>query len=353
MPLRLLLSVMLLLNLVAWLWWSGVGENDDRGSGFDQKQRLQNTASLVLLSEVSETIEQNQQMAPQLTAQALLIPPYPRRPVDTAPDPLEMLVVEYRELPEQLAELDPAKAGEELSADLNAPQDGEALQASEVEQDIDEVKPEQPALVDEVVVLAARSVEDQGADEEQPVIPESTAEQGAANTVTELAASAYDADQLLDTSCMRLGPFDDQAELIRLEASLMAQQLNARRVQVEVVTGQRFWVLLPPPSSEEERQTITEQLSGRGLETYVVGEGEYNNHLSLGYFENQQNAENHSAKLLELGQQALIRPVETRESVYWLEMAPKTSEQAEKLAEIQQKDPAFTLSGCAELADRE
>lgn len=153
--------------------------------------------------------------------------------------------------------------------------------------------------------------------------------------------------------CTRLGPFAEQARLEEIEEVLRQQQLAFSRVDSEIVTGQRFWVMLPPSAEGLERQEISARLAEDGFETFVVGEGEFRNHLSLGYFGNRDNAEKQLAKLTEWRDKAFIRPLDVREAVVWLEVVPKSPEQAAKLTIMQQEEPSITLSGCAELAGRQ
>jgi hypothetical protein len=143
---------------------------------------------------------------------------------------------------------------------------------------------------------------------------------------TPLMSSQQDGEEELDNGtprvCWTLGPFETEADARavsgRLEDGLLNREI--RRSQTEDEIG--HWVYLPAMPSRDRALEVARELSERGLsDYYVVTTGDQENTISLGLYEDQQNAESRLASLRNMGFDAEMRPRTESVPRYWLDIA--------------------------------
>lgn len=122
--------------------------------------------------------------------------------------------------------------------------------------------------------------------------------------------------------CRTLGPFETEADARavsgRLEDGLLNREI--RRSQTEDEIG--HWVYLPAMPSRERALEVARELSERGLrDYYVVTAGDQENTISLGLYEDPENAESRLASLRNMGFEAEMRPRTESVPRYWLDVA--------------------------------
>lgn len=93
--------------------------------------------------------------------------------------------------------------------------------------------------------------------------------------------------------CVRLGWFE-AAEEAGEAAALIRGELDGREVTVTEEASPLppfFWVIIPPSASREAAQQRLTEIQRRGIDSFLVVEGEQANAISLGLFESREAAE--------------------------------------------------------------
>jgi len=137
--------------------------------------------------------------------------------------------------------------------------------------------------------------------------------------------SDFAAVQSAPASCVRLGPFESESELLSLRPELESwfEQVHMRQTETMVKKG--YWVFLPPYETREQAEQVLERLTTAGVKDYyVMPNGNMENAISLGLFDLKERAEDRQRQLMELGLELEIG-VELQSSLasqYWLEAGP-------------------------------
>ena len=141
-----------------------------------------------------------------------------------------------------------------------------------------------------------------------------------------LLSERMDADQIPDDTpravspeglCPFVGPWesgDAAAEALRaLEADYEGE---VRALQVE--RDRLKWVHVPPAESEEQALRMLRELQSRGVDSFLVSEGDDTNAISLGYFSSPDSARGLQAKMQDEGYPAEVRETSRRVTEYWV-----------------------------------
>ena len=108
---------------------------------------------------------------------------------------------------------------------------------------------------------------------------------GALPRVSSLKPSS--ADKPVAEGCFKLGWFDDQESA---EVFAERHDLTYRLIARERTLPPLNWVLIPPQPEAAAYKQLAE-LRARGMEAWLVTEGEYRNAISLGLFESDTAAQ--------------------------------------------------------------
>lgn len=90
--------------------------------------------------------------------------------------------------------------------------------------------------------------------------------------------------------CVRLGWFESEADA---RAAVEGVSVNGGQIAVERIERPRpplHWVLIPPQPPAQAREAFRE-IQSRGIDSYLVTEGENSYAISLGLFESRESAE--------------------------------------------------------------
>ena len=132
--------------------------------------------------------------------------------------------------------------------------------------------------------------------------------------------------------CYSVGPFQDESDAkflsIRAQALGFASALRSLKTEGEV----EYWVHIPPLANRLQAMQLLRELQGKGVDSYVITQGELAEGISLGLFKSDVSAKNVTKKLRGLGYDVIIKEVPRGEKELWLEFS-----QVSQLTEVMRK----------------
>lgn len=118
--------------------------------------------------------------------------------------------------------------------------------------------------------------------------------------------------------CLAIGPwaeFDaaERSRLVNAQTGLVGkvEKLSLRKNQLH-------WVYLPAYKTREEAARMLKELHYRGVDSFIVTEGEDQNAVSLGYFSNKESAIGLQTKMVSSGYSVELRETWKDLVEYWL-----------------------------------
>ncbi len=127
--------------------------------------------------------------------------------------------------------------------------------------------------------------------------------------------------------CYTLGILPD-----RLLVERVIKELDGFDLAATVRTEERrgdlsgYWVLLPAQSSLDNAQGLMVELQQRGIDSFVVGTGEFRNSVSLGFFHGRRAAEELEARIRGQGYNPRLVLRYRQETQFWLDLDESASE---------------------------
>ena len=140
----------------------------------------------------------------------------------------------------------------------------------------------------------------------------------------------YKTKQVGDTDsreqrCYSVGPFKDEndAKFLGIRAAALGFESGMR----SLATGGSIehWVHIPPLANRQQSLQLLRELQGRGVDSYIITQGDLAEGISLGLFRNQQSAENLTSKMQGLDYNVVIKEVLRGEKELWLEFPQVTA----------------------------
>ena len=127
--------------------------------------------------------------------------------------------------------------------------------------------------------------------------------------------------------CYTIGTVRDLLLVDRVRRELEALGLRPK-VRTEERRGDLYgyWVLLPAQPSLEAAQALIDELQQRGIDSFVVGTGEYRNAVSLGFFHGRRAAEELEQRIRAQGFNPRLVLRYRQETQYWLDLDEADSE---------------------------
>lgn len=176
-------------------------------------------------------------------------------------------------------------------------------------------------LILNVVYLVAGLVGASGPDRDRAPSPVASSAPESLKLLSEVevtlhsgAATAADRERL----CPVIGPWSDRARaleaLTELENGGYQGTVRSLRVEKERLN----WVYLPAFPSRDEALKVLRELQSRGVDSFIVGEGEDENAISLGYFTSEESAEGLRVKMNNAGYPAEVRRTARTVTEYWV-----------------------------------
>ncbi|MDF1822976.1 MAG: SPOR domain-containing protein [Alcanivoracaceae bacterium] len=118
--------------------------------------------------------------------------------------------------------------------------------------------------------------------------------------------------------CPAVGPFAALSEADGVLTSLKAKGYQGVVRPVRVQRDMLHWVYLPPYPSREQALKVLRELQARGVDSFVVADGEDANAISLGYFSSKESARGLKVKMEAAGYPAGTRATAKEVTEYWL-----------------------------------
>lgn len=97
--------------------------------------------------------------------------------------------------------------------------------------------------------------------------------------------------ELIESSCWFVSAFDGKKAADQAVEAIQFAQLQARLDAAEVEDRSDYWVHVGPFSSRERAMRVLQELRAKNIDSFLIGEGELKNGISLGFFSQKSSAE--------------------------------------------------------------
>lgn len=130
-----------------------------------------------------------------------------------------------------------------------------------------------------------------GGDTEQAAAPEpASTPEPAAEAVAEKSKSAA-AEAPVSNICWQIGPFKEVVSGKQVVSRLAAMGIDLKLQSVEIPDKPDYWVHIPPQVSRREAIKLLRELQAKKIDSFLIGDGDLANGISLGFFTQKDRAE--------------------------------------------------------------
>ena len=123
--------------------------------------------------------------------------------------------------------------------------------------------------------------------------------------------------------CLVLGGFDGAERVGQLEQRMLSLDIGARVITRDAAFGSDHWVYIPPLASSQASLRQLRELQARGIDSYLITEGELANGILLGVFPRLEVAVGVADKLRAAGYEPQVRELPRVYQQYWVRVASK------------------------------
>ena len=121
-----------------------------------------------------------------------------------------------------------------------------------------------------------------------------------------------------EDDCWLIGPFDEVVSVKQVQGRLAALAIEFPTKEVEVVSSVDYWVYMPPLADRKEAIKKLRALQSKSIDSFLIGDGELANGISLGLFTKKERADRVREDLLDKGyQEVLLKTVSRKHVQYW------------------------------------
>lgn len=124
--------------------------------------------------------------------------------------------------------------------------------------------------------------------------------------------------------CLVLGGFEMLKQARQLEQRLLSLDVEGRVVTVETSVGTDHWVYIVPLASRQAALRQLRELQVRGIDSYLITEGELANGILLGVFPHSTPAIAVTDKLRAAGYEPVLRELPRISQEYWVQVSTKS-----------------------------
>lgn len=124
--------------------------------------------------------------------------------------------------------------------------------------------------------------------------------------------------------CLYLGSFEQEAEALALEQRLLSLDIQSGVRSIDAASGVDYWVYLVPLASRQASLRQLKELQARKIDSYIIGQGDLANGISLGLFPRSDSAESVMQRLREAGYEPMLRELSRAHRAYWVRIAPES-----------------------------
>lgn len=123
---------------------------------------------------------------------------------------------------------------------------------------------------------------------------------------------------------LQLGGFATSENIRALEQRLLTLGIRADLVQTEQEVETEYWVYMAPLASRAASLRQLRELQARKLDGFLITQGELENGISLGIFQNEALAQGMLERMRSAGYSSQIKQVARKQSIYWLKIDPES-----------------------------
>ena len=126
-------------------------------------------------------------------------------------------------------------------------------------------------------------------------------------------------NSITDQRCYSVGPFKDESDAKFLGIRAGALGFSSQMRSLATGGSIEHWVHIPPLANRQQSLQLLRELQGRGVDSYIITQGELAEGISLGLFRNKQSADSLSKKMQGMDYNVVIKEVLRGEKELWLE----------------------------------
>ncbi|MEE8058632.1 MAG: SPOR domain-containing protein [Pseudomonadales bacterium] len=117
--------------------------------------------------------------------------------------------------------------------------------------------------------------------------------------------------------CWQIGPFREEISAKQVVNRLAALDISLRLLVIEVPGKPDYWVHIPPQVSRKGAIKLLRELQSKKIDSFLITEGELANGLSLGFFTQEDRAQQVYERRVKQGYDAKIKVVPRRHTELW------------------------------------
>lgn len=118
--------------------------------------------------------------------------------------------------------------------------------------------------------------------------------------------------------CGMIGAFREQISARQVRDRLLALGVSAEIAEIPVTVRTDYWVHMGPYPSRERAMAVLRELQQKGVDSFLIGDGELANGISLGLFRQKASAEALLATRKAQGHQASLREIPRSVPELWV-----------------------------------
>ncbi|MBQ0794320.1 MAG: hypothetical protein KBT81_17375 [Oleispira antarctica] len=131
-------------------------------------------------------------------------------------------------------------------------------------------------------------------------------------------------NQTTSRRCYSVGPLADSIDAKHLKVRAEALGFSSELRGLATGTSIEHWVHIPPQPNRQQSLRLLRELQGRGIDSYIITQGDLAEGISLGLFRNADSARNLTNKMRGLDYNVVIKEVSRGEKELWLEFPQVT-----------------------------
>ena len=136
--------------------------------------------------------------------------------------------------------------------------------------------------------------------------------------LTETVARQKNTTEKKAPLCWAVGPYLLELDARHMRARMLALDVSAHIENNAVVVKKEFWVYLKPLANKKMALRKLKELQKRGVDSYVITEGELANGISLGLFAKQGSVDRLLKKLAKKKIIPKVKPLERKRNQHWV-----------------------------------
>lgn len=125
--------------------------------------------------------------------------------------------------------------------------------------------------------------------------------------------------------CLYLGGFETDQRSSMLEQRLISLDIQAGQAVTNLESSKDYWVYLPPFGSRDAALRQFKELQARGIDSYLITQGDLSNGISLGIFSGQDSAVSLLERIRAMGYGAELRELVRERREHWVRVPARDS----------------------------